>query len=286
MGLYDRDYTQADFKSQGAGFASQFGLPAITLVVKWLLIVNVGVFLLCFLAPSLADFLFTWFSVYPATIGMSLQLWRVVTYQFLHDTSGFGHILINMLALFFFGPMLERLWGSRRFLTFYLICGATGGLVYPILANIGWLGRGPLVGASGSILGILAAGAILFPHMRVYVWGIFPVKLMFLAIVFAAIAILTLLQPSQFNNAGGQAAHLGGMAAGAIYAISQSWRDRLKLKIRAGQWEKRMASQRNLQVELDRILAKVHDHGLQSLTRKEKNILKEATKAEQMRNRY
>ena len=288
MGLYDRDYTQADSQSQGSdfGFASQLGLPAITPVVKWLLIVNIGIFVLSILVSSLADFLFTWFSVYPATIGMSLQLWRLITYQFLHDTSGFGHILINMLALFFFGPMLERVWGSRRFLSFYLVCGATGGIVYPILANIGWLSKGPLVGASGSILGILAAGAILFPHLRVYLWGIFPVKLMILAIICAAIAILTLLQPNRYGNAGGQAAHLGGMAAGALYVISQSWRDRLKLKLRAGQWEKRMASQHNLQIEVDRILAKVHDHGLQSLTRKEKNTLKEATKAEQTRNRY
>lgn len=288
MGLYDRDYTQADFKSQGSGFhfAPQFSLPTLTPVVKWLLIINVGIFLVTALMGARADFLFTWFSVYPATVGMSLQIWRLITYQFLHDTSGFGHIFINMLALFFFGPMLERFWGSKRFLTFYLICGATGGVVYPVLANIGWLDKGPLVGASGSILGILAAGAILFPHLRVYVWGIFPVKLMVLAVVCAAIAILTLLQPNQFGNAGGQAAHLGGMAAGALYVLSQSWRDRLKLKLRSEQWEKRMASQHNLQAEVDRILQKVHDSGLQSLTRKEKNILKEATKAEQTRNRY
>jgi hypothetical protein len=181
---------------------------------------------------------------------------------------------------------LERLWGSKRFLLFYLICGATGGVVYPVLANIGWLDKAPLVGASGSILGILAAGAILFPHLRVYIWGIFPVKLMVLTIIFAAIAILTLLRPDQLGNAGGQAAHLGGMAAGAFYAVSQSWREKLKLKLRAGQWEKRMSSQRNLQAEVDRILKKVHDSGIQSLTRKERSTLKEATKAEQVRSRY
>lgn len=289
MGLYDRDYTQADFKSQRSGFnfGPQFSVPTLTPVVKWLLIVNVGIFVVSALAGSLAEFLFTWFSVYPATVGMSLQLWRLITYQFLHDTGGFGHIFVNMLVLFFFGPMLERLWGSKRFLIFYLICGATGGVVYPVLANIGWLEKGPLVGASGSILGMLAAGAILFPRMRVYVWGIFPIKITVLALIFAAIAIMTLLQPNEYNNAGGQAAHLGGMAAGAAYVLSQSWRDRLKLKLRAGQWEQRIASQRDLQAEVDRILKKVHDSGLQSLTRKEKSTLKEATKAEQMRrNRY
>jgi membrane associated rhomboid family serine protease len=234
----------------------------------------------------MANFLYTWFSVYPETIGMSLQLWRVITYQFLHDVNGFGHIFVNMLALFFFGPMLEKFWGSKKFLTFYLICGATGGILYPVLANIGWLSKGPLVGASGSILGILAAGAILFPHTRVYIWGIFPIKLMVLAIVLAGISIITLLRPDKFANAGGQAAHLGGMVAGAVYVLSESWRSKYTSKLRGRRREKQIMARQNLEVEVDRILKKVHDSGIQSLTRKEKNILKEATKAEQMRNRF
>jgi diaminopimelate epimerase len=135
-------------------------------------------------------------------------------------------------------------------------------------------------------LGILAAGAILFPNLRVYIWGIFPVKLMVLAMVFAAISIITLLRPDQFANAGGQAAHLAGMATGAVYVLSQTWREKFKFKLQAGHWEKRMAEQHNLQVEVDRILEKVHNSGIQSLSSKEKKILREATKAEQMRNRY
>ena len=290
MGLYDRDYTQADFQTRQSRFGRmpqmRFGSSHLTPVVKWLLIINVAVFLLTLMVGQIANFFYTWFSVYPTTVGMSLQLWRVITYQFLHDVSGFRHIFINMLALFFFGPMLERLWGSRKFLIFYLVCGATGGVLYPVLANAGWLDKAPLVGASGSVLGILAAGAILFPNLKVYVWGIFPVKLMVLAIIFAGISIITLLRPDQFANAGGQAAHLGGMAAGAIYVLSQSWRDKFKFKLRSGHWEKQMAAQRNLQVEVDRILAKVHNSGIQSLSSKEKKILKEATKAEQTRNRF
>lgn len=290
MGLYDRDYTQADFQTHHSHFRGvpqfRFGLPQLTPVVKWLLIINVGVFLASIMVPSLAVFLYDWFSVYPETVGKSLQLWRVVTYQFLHDVNGFGHIFVNMLALFFFGPMLEKFWGSKKFLIFYLVCGATGGTLYPVLAHVGWLGKGPLVGASGSVLGILAAGAILFPNLRVYIWGIFPVKLMVLAIIFAGISIITILRPDQFANAGGQAAHLGGMAAGAIYVLSQSWRSKCTLKLRTRRREKQRVSQCNLQIEVDRILQKVHDSGIQSLTRKEKNTLKQATRAEQMRNRY
>lgn len=287
MGLYDRDYTQADFES-GPGHAPhvRISMPKITPVVKWLLIINVAVFLLTFLIPPLKSFIFGWFSVYPATPGTSLQLWRLVTYQFLHSTGGFGHIFWNMLWLYFFGIMLEPVWGSRKFLTFYLVCGAAGGVLYPLLALVGWLSVGPLVGASGAILGVLAAVAILFPTSRILFFGIFPVRVRIVAIVFLVFAILTLLRPYQFDNAGGEAAHLGGMITGAIYVVSQSWRDKFRLKLRSGAWEKKMTAQRNLQVEVDRILEKVHNRGIHSLTMKEKRILKQATKTEQMRNKF
>jgi len=284
MGLYDRDYTQADFEPQfRSGPYARMAMPKITPVVKWLLIINIVVFLFTFLIKPLGAFIFFWFSVFPATLGMTLQLWRQITYQFLHANP--WHIFINMLILYFFGPMLERLWGSKKFLTFYLVCGAMGGLLYPFLVRVGWLGAAPLVGASGSILGMLAAGGILFPNMMVYVWGVIPVKLRILAIIFAAISIITLLRPDQFENAGGQAAHLGGMVAGAVYVFSQSWRDKFRLKLRSGSWEKKMTTQRNLQAEVDRILEKVHSEGIQSLTMKEKRILRQGTRAEQTRKK-
>jgi len=284
MGLYDRDYTQADFDS-GPRYAPhmRMAMPKITLVVKWLLIINVTVFLLTFLFPKVGAFIFHWFSVYPATLGMSLQLWRQITYQFLHDYP--WHVGVNMLVLYFFGPMLEQLWGSKKFLIFYLVCGAMGGLLYPVLALVGWLRVAYLVGASGSILGMLAAGAILFPNMVVYMWGIIPVRLVVLAIIFAAISIISLLRPDYNYNAGGEAAHLGGMIAGAVYVVSQSRRDKIRLKLRSGAWQKKMTAQRNLQLEVDRILEKVHEQGIHRLTAKEKKTLKQATKAEQTRNK-
>ncbi len=284
MGLYDRDYTQADFESgHRSGPHMRMAMPKITPVVKWLLIINTAVFVVMFLIDPLASFFFHWFSVYPATVLTSLQIWRPITYQFLHD--GIRHIFGNMFILFFFGPMLERLWGSKKFLTFYLICGAIGGLLYPFLALVGWLRVAYLVGASGSILGMLAAGTILFPNMMVYVLGIIPVKLRILAIIFAAISIISLLRPDKVGNAGGEAAHLGGMVAGAVYVVSQSWRDKFRLKLRSGAWDKKMTAQRNLQVEVDRILKKVHSEGIQSLTMKEKRILRQATRAEHTRNK-
>jgi membrane associated rhomboid family serine protease len=281
MGLYDRDYTQADFRSHYHG-APQMRMvfPQITPVVKWLLITNAAVFVLSSMIRPLAGFFFTWFSVYPASVAMSLQPWRVITYQFLHG--GFGHIFVNMLPLFFFGPMLERVWGSKKFLIFYLVCGAAGGVLYALLANAGWLRIGPMVGASGAIFGILAAGAILFPNAVVLLMFVFPMRLWILALILAFISIMNLFGG---YNAGGEAAHLAGMAAGVVYVVSESWRAKLMLRIRSGAWERKMAAQRDLQLELDRILQKVHESGLHSLTRQEKKTLKRATEAEQMRNK-
>jgi membrane associated rhomboid family serine protease len=193
------------------------------------------------------------------------------------------HIFFNMLGLFFLGPTLERHWGSRRFLPFYLGCGVAGALFYFFLVAVGFLPAGVMVGASGSILGMLAACAILFPHFIVFIF-IFPVPIRIAAIGLTGVYFLYVV--TKGANAGGHAAHLAGMAAGAAYVFSQSWRDKFKFKLQSGHFEKQMASQRNLQVELDRILEKVHNSGIQSLNSKEKNILKEATKAEQMRNKF
>ena len=284
MGLYDRDYTQSDFQSQYRHTPQmRMSFPRITPVVKWLLIINVVVYFMQILGgDSLLTF---WCSVYPATWLKTLQVWRLVTYQFLHGYM--IHILFNMIGLFFLGPTLERHWGSKKFLVFYLGCGIVGGLLYPVLLGLRIIsphptyGVLPLIGASGAILGMLAACAILFPQFVVFII-IFPVPIRVAAIICIFIATVIIL--SKGDNAGGEAAHLGGMAAGAIFVFSQSWRNKFKLKIGAGQWKKKMTEHHDLQLELDRILKKVHDHGLHSLTHKEKKILKQATKSEQMRN--
>jgi len=283
MGLYDRDYTQADFHHQYRGAPQmRMGLPKPTPMVTRLLIINIVVFVLQLFTK---DWLTLMFSVHPTSLFKVLQLWRLVTYQFLHG--GIFHIIFNMIVLYFLGPILERHWGSRKFLVFYLLCGMVGGLVYPILL---WLkiisphstqGILPLVGASGAILGVLAACAILFPSI-VMIFYFFPLPIRVVAILLTLIAIYGI---ATGDNAGGEATHLAGMAAGAAYVFSESWRAKMKLKFRAGQYQKKVAAQSNFQAELDRILKKVHDNGIHSLTSKEKKTLRKATKAEQMRSK-
>ncbi len=291
MGLYDRDYTQADFHSHYRS-APQMRMvfPRITPVVKWLLIINFVVFFVAAVffrrniqmpnLPHPLNFLEKWFSVFPHSIGAVLQVWRLITYQFLH--ADVMHILFNMLGLFFLGPTLERHWGGRKFLKFYLGCGVAGGLFYTLLVALKFLWTGPMIGASGAILGMLAACAILFPHFVVFIF-LFPVPIRVAAIGLTIMYFFFVI--TRGPNAGGHAAHLAGMAAGAAYVFSQSWRAKFKLKVRSGAWERKMAAQRNLQLELDRILQKVHESGLQSLTPKEKRILKQASEAEQLRNK-
>jgi len=279
MGLYDRDYTQANFRSEFNNAPQmRMTFPQITPVVKWLLIINFTVFFAQILGADRV--LVEWFSLYPVSLAAAIQLWRLITYQFLH--SGMPHIFFNMLGLFFLGPTLERYWSSKRFLIFYLSCGAAGGLFYLFLVVTGFLPALPMVGASGAILGMLAACAILFPHFVVFIF-VFPVPIRVAAIAFTAFYLITLI--TKGANAGGDAAHLAGMAAGAIYVFSQSWRAKLRLKIQSRRLQKKIAAERNLQMELDRILQKVHDSGIHNLTPKEKKILEQATEAEQRRSK-
>ncbi len=290
MGLYDRDYTR---ESRGHAFRSspqmRMSFPRITPVVKWLLIINIAIFFLeILLFPNnvpvqvgqqiiSVNVLEKWFSVFPSSLIFFFQLWRLITYQFLHG--GIGHLLFNMLGLFFLGPTLERHWGSKRFLKFYLGCGVAGGLFYPLLVAAGFLVAGPMIGASGAILGMLAACAILFPHFVVFFF-LFPVPIRVAAIILTLLYSANLIMAGA--NAGGDAAHLAGMAAGAVYVFSGLWRAKLKSKLRSDRMDKQTTATTDLQAELDRILQKVHQSGIHSLTSKERKTLKRITELERM----
>jgi len=283
MGLYDREYSQERYQPYyNYEPPMQMGFGGIPTAVKWLLIINIGVFLVSITTGPLAVFIYGWFQLDPTTPLQMLQIWRLITYQFLHG--GVWHIFFNMLGLYFLGPTLERYWGGRKFLAFYLGCGAAGGVFYLLLVALGFLPALAMVGASGAILGTLAACAILFPHIRLFIFFVpFPISIRTAAVFFGSTYLFFVLTKSA--NAGGHAAHLAGMTTGAIYVLSQSWRDKIRFKIQTSVSHRKAARQRNLQAELDRILAKVHEHGVHSLTPKEKRILKRATEAERMRNK-
>ena len=137
------------------------------------------------------------------------SLWQVVTYQFVHG--GILHLMVNMAGLWFTGPVLERLMGVRRFVIFYLIAGVVGGLLHMSISP-----GSILVGASGSLCGLVAAFSALFPRMPItaLLFFVIPVRMEARWLGFSIVIVsLVLLVTGLFGNIG-NAAHLGGALAG------------------------------------------------------------------------
>jgi len=276
MGLYDRDYTRSDYQSPFHHAPQlRMGGRGLTPVVKQLLIINIAVFALTLLIRPLGDLVYSLFQLDPSSPGRALQLWRLITYQFLHDRGSIMHILFNMLGLFFLGPALETYLSGRRFLLFYLGCGAAGGLFYLMLVAVNFLPPIPMVGASGAILGMLAACAIVFPHF-VVILLFFPVPIRTAAALFAVMYVFFVL--TRGANAGGHAAHLAGMAAGAAYVLGKRPLASMTGSLSELLSRRNIASLQQEQAEVDRILQKVHEHGIHSLSGREKRLLKRATR--------
>lgn len=285
MAWSDRPYAQEEPPT--GRFGPRLGMRS---VVTWLIIINAALFVWdgIFGGSRRGSGLTLWphmyFSVDTAIYGW--QVWRFVTYQFFH--ADFFHILFNMIGLFFFGPLIERWWGKRRFIAFYLLCGVGGAIVATLLGAIPGLDILPpgvmVVGASGSIFGILAACAVLFPKQRVMlIFPPIPMTMRTMALIFLGIAALSLIAGS--TNAGGEAAHLGGALIGWVFAVRPAWlnwADRvsptaIQAGAREGRWKRKLEQQRREDQEVDRILAKVREHGLAGLTRREKKALQRAT---------
>jgi membrane associated rhomboid family serine protease len=223
MGFYDRDYYRQPARRES------FGRVPIMSVTMWLIVINVAMFLLemvsmragavyrvhtpiGFLIMSPLEY---WCHFSAFTVIVQHQIWRFITFQFLH--AGIAHIAFNMFALYMFGPMLESYLGRRRFLAFYLICGAAGGASYILLWQLKLLVTSPyvpLVGASAGIFGVLIAAAFVAPNATIMLlFPPIPMQLRTFAWVLIAIAVFSVFTAG--HNAGGEAAHLGGAAMGA-----------------------------------------------------------------------
>jgi membrane associated rhomboid family serine protease len=190
----------------------------MTSVVRQLLFVNVGVFLLQQIA---ADGLLTHFALWP--LGqhfvpyfgrVEFEAWQLLTSAFLHG--GVAHIALNMFALYMFGSMVERAVGPRRFAWLYFVSVLTASLVQLMVVTAALdHGTVPTVGASGGVFGVLLAFAFLFPHQRLI---IFPLPIPMKAWVLVTVYALIELASGVFGTASGVAhfAHLGGMLGAGV----------------------------------------------------------------------
>jgi membrane associated rhomboid family serine protease len=291
MGIADRDYHRNQPRG-GGGFMSR--LPP---VVKWLLIANVGVFFLDYVVLSSVSGLRVdrlhppplvgWgaFSIRSALIDM--HLWEFVTFQFLHGS--LGHLLFNSIGIYFFGPWMERWWGSRKFLWFYLACGGAGAAFFTLLTLLGLLPGGMdsyMIGASAGIYGIFIGVAVIAPDLRVAL--LFPpieLSMRQLAIALMAISVGAIVLKFG-GNEGGEAGHLGGAILGFIlvrYPRLLGGDPGVEI-IRPRAFDNHATPKLRPRTDLrpdqdsavDLILDKVSREGFQSLTPTEREILSQA----------
>jgi membrane associated rhomboid family serine protease len=193
-------------------------------VIKNLLIINVVIFFVQILLEQVKFggmpgwyILNKWFALNPlsgadpAGQSFNFQVWQLITYQFMHGN--FGHIFFNMFALWMFGMEIENMWGSRKFLYFYLLCGVVAGLFHlflsPLLGGVNaWT-----LGASGAIYGVLIGFALFFPNRYIFLYFLLPIKAKYLI---GFIIILDFLLINSGDNVA-RLAHLGGALTGALF---------------------------------------------------------------------
>ncbi len=191
-----------------------------------------------------------------------------------------------MLGLYMLGTHLERHWGTRQFVKFYLTCGVVAGLAYVVIGNIvGGIGNIPIVGASGGVYGILLAAAVLFPHIRLILL-LFPVPIRFACLIIFVIMAWTIIGALTSGIYSGgfwsDVAHLGGAVTAAVWIwVLPRFRvssQQVKEKLNEGAWRRKMQKRADEQAQIDAILRKIHDRGLASLSGREKKFLKDATR--------
>lgn len=150
-----------------------------------------------------------------------LQPWTPITSTFAHG--GVGHLLINGLMLFFFGPLLERIMGVKPFVALFILSGVVSGILQIELSEAFFGGTGGALGASGAIMMVFGALAIIMPTQKILIWGIVPIPFWLAAVGYAALDLLGAFNPA---DGIGNFAHLAGMAIGVVAGLRL--RDRLQ----------------------------------------------------------
>lgn len=248
--------------------------------IRALMIANVVGFLAGLVVPDLHNL----FGLVPQQAIFQRWIWQPFTYLFLHGN--IWHLVFNLFALWMFGMPVESQWGERDFLKYYFLCGLGAAAAHLAMDPHAMI---PVIGASGSVYGLLVAFAMLYPDAVVYLYFLIPIKAAHMALLFGAIEFFAGATGSTPGVA--RFAHLGGMLTGYLY-IRWWWTAKIQLKSlwrRASSAEpedepaprpvprraaKTKASSPDADMaQVDRILDKILSDGLQSLTDDERAIM-------------
>lgn len=254
---------------------------SLTPWVRGIIIANAVVFLLqktVFTGPWFYEF----FAFSPSQAGR--HPWGFATYMFVHG--GLLHLVFNMLMLFFFGPAVERRMGSNGFALYYFVCGL-GGAIFSFAVSI-ITPVMPFVGASAAVFGVSLAFAVNWPNAEIYVFPLpFPVKAKWLVTFLAVVNLLAAVTSAQDGVA--HLAHLGGFLFGFLFLRAQAVAERgprpvrrrpdvarlpkkeERTRVAAGRGDE--ARPRDIQAQVDRLLDKISESGIESLTPAERRLL-------------
>lgn len=297
MGIYDRDY----YRKEGPSYLDSFALRGQ--ICKWLLIVNITVYILQLITRN-SGLVTDTLILIPQKV-LDGQVWRLLTHAFLHEPSNPFHIIFNMWMLWLFGGYMEEWYGRWEFLAFYLTAAVMGGLAYMAQAALGWhlpLGlNSAAYGASGAVMGVTILCAFHYPTLTIMLFFVLRMPIWALAIFLVIQDTFGLLGGRPDANIG-FSAHLGGAAFAALYYKThlrllsfwpkfRSWRaqrSRPRLRVFRGDEDSRepvpVAAlppaadvDEQLEAKLDAVLEKVARTGQSSLTDAEKQILLRAS---------
>jgi membrane associated rhomboid family serine protease len=297
MGIYDRDYYRREGPSLFGSFAER------GTVCKWLIGVNAAVFILQMFTRGQGG------SPYgPLTDALDLQVdkvlhgqvWRLVSYAFLHDPNSVMHILFNMLFLWWFGADLEDLYRPKEFLAFYLTAAAAGGVVHVILVKAALMDMRPVLGASGAVTAVVMLCALHYPTKIILLFFFLPVPIWAFVVFMVAKDAFTLLGRAETGVA--VDVHLAGAAFGFFYQkchlhLTSLWPQLKAWRRRQSQPRLRVfrdeeetptpvgvaaaapapADEEQLEAKMDAILEKISRTGKESLTETERALLLRAS---------
>ena len=217
-----------------------FGGP-LTPAMKWIMINTFIVWLAQLLLIYVGPYrrFFTLFALYTEGV-LSGKVWQLFTYMFLHDTNSPIHLLFNLIILYMFGGQMEKKWGSKYFVLFYFLCGIAGGVLV-VLWGLFFAGH-PTLGASGAILGVLAAYCMTWPERSIYLFGVLPLKGKHLLLITIGMDFLYFLVP---NSGISFQAHMGGLGMGVLLTTGYWHPRKIKERYRIWSFKRKIRSRRS-----------------------------------------